>query len=170
MQIIRVFVLAIATILGLSACHEDDGVAPEDYVPHLYRFDIIDSYDQDTARPGYGDLALNPYLYDGLFEIFWQVNSLEDYRMTLRVNDRPSITTSLAVHSEVCGQGRWCDQGGSLICEYTSDYYLSCDNSGRLVDIVNLFSQVPDDLYLFLEVCDRDSSYCEYDYYPVRFE
>jgi hypothetical protein len=162
----------VLLIAALSACHDDtEAVHPEEYTPELYSFDLIDSYDQDTARPPYTDLALNPSQYEGMFEIFWRVNSLEDYTMSLRISDRPLISTSLSVHSEICGAGRWCDQSGSLICEYTSDFYLSCDNSNNPLDIVDFFPQVPpQQLYLFLEVCDNNSSYCEYDYYPVIFE
>lgn len=162
----------VLVMFALSACHDDSSaVHPEDYTPELISFDMIDSYDQDTARPPYGDLAINPFEYAGLFEIFWRVNSLEDYTLSLRVGNRPSITTSLVVHSEICGAGRWCDQGGNLICEYTEDFYLSCDNSNNPLDIAHLFPEVPpQQLYLFLEACDINSNYCEYDYYPVTFE
>jgi hypothetical protein len=164
----------VLLIISLSACHDDtEAPHPEHYVPELRSFDIIDTYDQDTANPPYGDLALNPLRepYFGLFEIFWRVNSLEDYTVTLRVNDSPSIASSLSVHSEVCGEGRWCDQSGDLVCEYTDDFYLSCDNSNNPLDIIDFFPQVPpQQLYLFLEVCDINSSHCEYDYYPVIFE
>lgn len=156
---------------GLAACHDEkSSVHPEDYVPYLRSFHMIDSYNQDTAVPGYDDLALNPYLFNGLFEIFWQVDSLEDYSVTLRVNDRPSIATSIPVHTEICGERHWCDQGGNLVCEYTSEFYLACDNSGDWVDIAGLFAQVPQQLYVFMDVCDRNSNYCEYLYYPMRFE
>lgn len=167
----RVSILVLCVTM-LSACHE--GETRADYTPELQSFDMIDSYGQDTARPPYLDLALSPSELpsgtEGVFEIFWRVNSLEDYTVSLRVNDRPSIATSLAVHSEVCGAGRWCDQSGSLICDYTDDFYLSCDNSNNPLDIASLFPDVPQRLYLFLEVCDSDSNYCEYDYYPVTFE
>lgn len=159
--------------LTLTACYDErEAVDPDEFTPELRSFDLIDSYNQDTARPPYGDLALNPDPdhYNGMFEIFWHVNSLEDYTVTLRVSDRPSIASSLSVHSEVCGEGRWCDQGGNLLCEYTSDFYLSCDNSNNPLDIASFFPAVPQQLYLFLEVCDSNSSYCEYDYYPVIFE
>lgn len=164
------FIVLILWVVNLTACHEADWVAAEDVVPSLRSFDLIDSYDQDTSAPSYAPLALNPYEYDGLFEVFWRANSLEDYTVTFWVNDRPSFRGAIPFHSEVCGAGRWCDQGGSLVCEYTSDFYLSCDNSAHEADIASLFSQVPQLLYVFAEVCDVDSDYCEYDYYPVTFE
>ncbi|QEY19029.1 hypothetical protein D0C16_13295 [Cellvibrio sp. KY-GH-1] len=158
----------------MSGCggesHAVDDPHHDDYVPELRVFDLIDSYDTDTAKPNHPALALSPYLYDGLFDVFWQVNSLEDYTVTLRINDRPSLTNSLKIHSQVCGAGRRCDQGGNWICEYTNDFYMSCDGSGVERDIYPLVSKVPQLVYLLLEVCDSNSGYCEYDYYPVTLE
>lgn len=165
-------------LLGVTACGGSSSAAhPEDYVPELRYFDIIDSYDVDTARDPRADLALTPFRYGGLFEVFWGVNSLEDYSVTLKINSRPSLVDSITIHSEVCGENRWCDQAGNLVCEYTEEFYMSCENSGQLVDILPLFPVdeneepiTPETLYLFLEVCDYDSYYCEYDYYPVLME
>ncbi len=142
----------------------------ENYVPELRAFDIIDSYDTDTAFSNHPPLALSPYLYDGLYEIFWDVDSLEDYRVTLRINDRASINGSLPIYSQWCGAGRACDQSGNWVCEYTSDFYMSCEGSTKEVDIYSLVKQVPQKVYLFIEVCDSNSGYCEYDYYPVTLE
>lgn len=160
--------------LAFSGCGGEsravDDPHHDDYVPELRVFDLIDSYDTDTAKPNHPPLALSPYLYDGLFDVFWQVNSLEDYTVTLRINNRPSLTNSLVVHSQVCGAGRRCDQGGNWICEYTKDFYMSCDGSSFERDIYPLVSKVPQLVYLLLEVCDSNSGYCEYDYYPVTLE
>jgi len=166
------FVIVVSTLFGVAACGGDVAVHdPEHYVPELRYFDIVDSYDTDTARDPRADLALSPYRYNGLFEIFWGVNSLEDYTVSLKINDRPSLVNSITVHSDVCGEHRWCDQAGNLVCEYTENLYMSCDNSNQLIDILPLFEQnPPQTLYLFLEVCDNDSDYCEYDYYPVLME
>lgn len=171
-------ILSIATVASLSlfmvGCGSDS-VAVDDhhhdnYVPELRVFDLIDSYDTDTAKPNHPPLALSPYLYDGLFDVFWQVNSLEDYTVTLRINDRPSLANSLIIHSQVCGAGRRCDQGGNWMCEYTNDFYMSCDGSTFERDIYPIVDKVPQQVYLFLEVCDSNSGYCEYDYYPVTLE
>lgn len=139
------------------------------YTPALRSFHILDSYDTDTYYSS-APLALNPYLYHGLFEVYWTANSLEDYRVRLWVNDRPTLTGSVLVHTERCGAGLWCDQAGSLICAYNSDLTMSCDTGPDVVDISYLFSSIPDDLYLILGVCDIDSSYCEYADYPVTME
>lgn len=167
------FSLLLSMLLGLSACGGSRAVDhPEDYVPELQYFDMIDSYGVDTALTPRAELRLSPFEYGGLFEVFWQVYSLEDYSVTLKVGASPFIDNSIAVHSEVCGEGEWCDQLGSMVCEYTEDFYLSCDNANQLTDLVPLFSDapMPQTLYLFLEVCDYDSFYCEYDYYPVLME
>jgi hypothetical protein len=177
MKLPFIAMLVILSTPLLTACNEEAYVASdyedpyEDYVPTLRSFDIIDSYQQDTALSPNANLALSPYVDYGFFEFFWRVNSLEDYTITLSINDRPDVQSSIPVHSEVCGAGRWCDQRGNLICEYTTDFYMSCDNSDKSADIAPLFSGVfPQPLYLFLEVCDKNSDYCEYDYYPVSME
>jgi hypothetical protein len=159
----------------LAGCDEDTTVvvAPVqvvNYTPELRYFDMVDSYGVDTAKPGNTPLTLDPYLYNGLFDVSWSVNSLEDYRVNIRINDGTGVSNSVLVYSEICGLNRACDQSGAVICEYTSDQYLSCNNSNRPTDIRLLFRSIPQDLYFMLEVCDLDSSYCDYLYYPVRMQ
>lgn len=169
--------LSITSLLlmlaGLSGCGGDTVVVDdphENYVPELRAFDIIDSYDTDTATPNHPPLVFDPYLYEGLYEIFWDVDSLEDYRVSLRINDRNSIEGSLLVHTQWCGAGRACDQSGNWVCEYTSDFYMSCEGSARELDIYPLVDQLPQRIFMFIEICDSDSGYCEYDYYPVTLQ
>lgn len=142
---------------------------PVNYTPELRSFDMLDSYDVDTRVDDHTPLALSPYYYGGLFEVYWSANSLEDYVLELRINDRTSPNDSYLVHSERCGAGLWCDQAGTLICEYTSDFAMACEGE-ELIDVSELFPNVPEELYLILQVCDIDSAYCEYDYYPVWME
>lgn len=166
-------VAPLLVCLALVACGGGGSVAVapgEEYLPELRVFDIIDSYETDTATPNRPPLALNPYQYDGLYEVFWAVDSVEDYTVSLRINDRATIANSLLITSQVCGAGRQCDQGGNWLCEYTTDFYMSCDGSVSEVDIYPLVRQLPQRVYLLLEVCDRNSGYCEYDYYPVTLE
>jgi hypothetical protein len=156
--------------LLLGACHEERAVYDDEYVPELRRFDMIDSYDVDTAVSN-APLALSPYEYEGLFEVFWKVDSLEDYRVSLKINDRNSIYNSIMIGTTICGEGKVCDQAGSWVCEYTEDLYMNCDTSTRNVDISSLFgSSLPKTLYLLLEVCDANSDYCTYRSYPVSME
>lgn len=142
---------------------------PVNYTPELRSFDMFDSYDVDTRVDHHTPLALSPYFYGGLFDVFWHVSSREDYILELRINDRASPHGSFLVHSEWCGKGLWCDQDGALICEYTPHFTMACEGN-ELVDISLLFPSVPRELYLILQVCDFDSPYCEYDYYPVWME
>jgi hypothetical protein len=163
----------VLMLAGLSGCGGDT-VAVDDpqqnYTPELRVFDIIDSYDTDTANANHLPLALTPYRYDGLYEVFWDVNSLEDYTVSLRINNRASIGGSLVVHSQVCGAGRRCDQSGGWVCEYTNDFFMSCEGSARETDIFALINKMPQKVYMFIEICDSNSGYCEFDYYPVTLE
>lgn len=160
--------IVVVASMSLTGCGGGE-LHSVDYVPELHRFDVVDSYGVDTAK-SHATLALNPYVENGLFDIYWEVNSLEDYQVNVRINDRPSVNNSYLVYSKVCGAGRACDQSGGAICEYTSDFTLSCNNSNHPTDIGYLFDEVPQKLYLILEVCDYDSTYCIYDYHPVVME
>lgn len=165
-----VLFVALASLM-LSACggsHREPAYE-EDYVPELRSFDMIDSYDVDTSTSN-APLYLSPYEYEGLFEIFWKVNSLENYRVSLKINDRDTLTNSITIGSTVCGAGLVCDQSGSWVCEYTEDLFMNCDTSVSDVDVEPLFNVIPKNLYLLLEVCDIDSNYCEFDSYPVTME
>lgn len=161
---------AILSFVLLTGCDEEVTPYEEEYVPDLKRFDMIDSYDVDTAVST-APLALSPYEYEGLFEVFWKVDSLEDYRVSLKINDRNSIYDSIMIGTTVCGEGLICDQAGSWVCEYTEDLYMNCDTSTRNVDISDLFGPtLPQKVYLLLEVCDANSDYCTVRSYPVDME
>jgi hypothetical protein len=153
----------------LTACGGGEREPVYNPTPTLVHYDIVDSYGVDTATSS-TSLAINPYLDNGMFDIFWKVNSLEDYRVNIRINDRSTPDNSFLIYSDICGANQACDQLGNVICEYTSDFTLSCNSSSRVVDIGELFKQVPQRLYMVLEICDIDSSYCAYDYYPVSME
>jgi hypothetical protein len=164
--------------LGVTGCGgseayiaPDDYAPPENYVPSLRSFRIVDSFFVDSSQSNHPSLVLDPYVDEGIFEVFWRANSLEDYEVRLSINDSPNFNGSILVHSEICGLGRSCDQGGNLVCEYTTDFYMSCGFGPREYDIAALFSgRFPQPLYLLLEVCDINSKYCEFDYHPVLME
>jgi hypothetical protein len=172
---LAVLTLGVFLLVGCGGSGRSAGVVyadnppPVNYTPELYSFDLFDSYDVDTRVDSVTPLALSPFYYEGLFDIFWQANSLENYHLELRLNDRPSSYNSLLIHHEICGEGLWCDQAGSLICEYTSDLFMACE-SEPLVDVSPLIQTLPQELYLILQVCDINSSWCEFDYYPVWME
>ena len=174
MKKINILIFAMMVLIagmGLTGCG-GGGVRVQsiDYAPDLHRFDIIDSYGVDTANSS-AALALSPYVDNGLFDIDWQVNSLEDYQVNVRINDHPSVDNSYLFYSKICGVGRACDQSGSAVCEYTSDYTLSCNNDNHPTDISSLFRHAPPQkLYVVLEVCNYSLTSCVYDYYPVAME
>ncbi len=155
--------------LILTACGGEEAERNFNPAPSLVGFDIVDSYGVDTCcsiKP----LTLDPYIDNGLFDVFWKVNSLYDYRVNIRINSTTDVANSLLVYSDICGAGRACDQGGNVICEYTSDFYLSCNNGRHPTDIAGLMKRVPQNLYLMLEICDLNSPYCTYQYYPVSMQ
>ena len=137
---------------------------PPDYVPELLLFDMVDSEGKDSAD--YGDIEYL-ILNESVFDVFWEVNSLEDYKVTLMLNDRDSPTGAIPIHSQICGAGRRCDQGGGWICDYLDDS-MSCEGA-RIADVYPLTRKTPY-LYLILSICDYDSAYCEYDYYRIIAE
>lgn len=139
--------------------------------PELLMFDLVDSYgfsgqfDPDVA------LAINPYEDDGWFEIYWEANAWDDYWVEFYVNDRPDWEDAVYFGSQMCGAGFPCDAEGMQFCQYDLDFGLSCDTGENLIaDISPLIYAIPQTLYVFLQVCDLDFNYCEYDYYPVLFE
>lgn len=170
--------LAIATLV-LVGCdesrvyvkheseHRYDG---DDFVPYLKAYHLIDSYGVDTAVDFETPLTLDPYHDAGIFEIDWRVDSLEDYEVTFLVNDRPSVADAIPVYSEVCGEGLACDQEAIRICQYYSDLTMACGLDEYVTDISPIIDELPEQAYAVLEVCDTDSNYCEYDYYPVWLE
>ncbi|WP_347332084.1 hypothetical protein [Marinimicrobium locisalis] len=169
----------LAAMVALAGCderqvHADHGSDHEhhgdDFVPYLKAYHLIDSYGVDTAVDYETALTLDPYHDAGIFEIDWQVNSLEDYQVSFRMNDRPSLSGSIPVYTEICGAGLPCDQDAIRICQYYSDLTMACGLDEYITDISPLIEELPQKAYAVLEVCDTDSSYCEYDYYPVWLE
>lgn len=164
----NVFIVFFCALL--SACGGDEEeVRALNPAPSLVSFDVVDSYGVDTANSR-KSLVIDPYINNGLFDVFWRANSLEDYRVNILINSTPDTRNSIRVYSEICGLGRACDQGGGVICEYTPDFYLSCNNARNPTDIVGLIKRVPQSAYLILEVCDLDTPFCSYRYHPVAMQ
>lgn len=176
-------ITAATATLALAACgydsvevHTDasDVVVEHHYdplPPSLDAFFIVDSYgispefDPDIA------LAVNPYLDDGWFELEWIVDSWDDYWVEFYVNDRPDWDGAVYAGSQFCGLGQSCDEDGLQFCRYDTQFGLYCDTGEELTaDLGPLVYVIPQTLYVFLQVCDTEFIYCEYDYYPVLFE
>jgi hypothetical protein len=158
----------VFTLLVVSGCGGSSSSRAvehhEEYVPELLLFDIVDSEGRDSADAAYKDYYI---LEESVFDIFWEVNSLEDYTVTLMLNDSDSPVGAIPIHSQICGAGRRCDQGGGWICDYM-DNSMSCDGM-NITDVYGKTRKTPY-LYLILSICDYDSRYCEYDRYPVIVE
>ncbi len=167
---------AMVTLAGCDESHvyvqheSEDHHSGDDFVPYLKAYHLIDSYGIDTAVDYETPLTLDPYYDAGIFEIDWQVNSLEDYQVSFRMNDRPTVVDSIPVYTEICGAGLPCDQDAIRICQYYSDLTMACGLDDYVTDISPLIDEFPEKSYAVLEVCDIDSNYCEYDYYPVWLE
>ena len=159
------FLMIMVACLVLTACGGSSGraveVRPVNYEPSIVSFDMTDSYGVDTATSNWA-LEIDPYIDDGLFDLRWRVNSLEDYEANILVNSRPTSQGSILIYSDVCGAGLSCDQADDLICQYTEDSTLSCGR-GPVVSIKSM----PVDLYLIFQVCDLNPYYCYERSYPV---
>jgi hypothetical protein len=158
-------------VLLLAGCGGGGGEAERVYnpTPIFKSFSVVDSYGVDSSlssRP----LAINPYQDDGLFDVFWWVTSTQDYQVNLYLNDRDALGGAIRVYSDVCGSNGRCGGDGNAICQYTSDFYMACNDDRKETDIASLFSQVPQQMFLLLEVCDIDSPFCTLRSLPVVME
>ncbi len=177
--------LLAAIVLFLTGCgethiHNEDTSAymyiEPDYTAQLDEFHIIDSFNistEDTATA-----ILDPYIDDGVFDIYWSVNSTRDYIVEYYVNDIPSINGSVFIDAEICGAGLPCNnRGGDSFCQYYADFSLSCsvatpiyhDVSSAFTPVLidHLITSIPQTLYFILQICDEETPTCEYDYKPV---
>ncbi len=163
--------------LGLAAC-DSSSEAPRHYYssgPELLDFHIIDSFKVDSLEDYVTPLALDPYEYDGWFDLFWYVDSDWDYIVAVGVNDRPTMNGATIVAVDFCGVDSPCDSLGTYLCQYTEDYYVGCgfgeiearSNQKSISHLLNLSQELPQRVYLVLEVCDADGGGCEYDPLPV---
>ena len=154
--------------------HYYNDIPSTNYVPYLEEFNMVDSYGEDTYDYLYPAPAISPYVDNGLFEVYWFVDSVEDYIVEYRINTSPSVEDSRLINSDICGAGLACDQDGLQFCQYFDDFTITCDSNDNndfyLIDISDMIFTVPQTLYLILQVCDIDSYVCEYDYLPVLME
>lgn len=159
----------------LAACGEEESYYVDDAIPELISFNMVDSYRTNSDIEPDVELRVSPYIDDGEFELFWEVNPDIRYRAELFINDRPNLANAISLTTSWCGPGRDCRNFSYQYCEYQSDLRLQCaapeqNSPVRDVDISPLFDDIPEALYMMLEVCDRDIFYCEYQSLPVVFE
>jgi hypothetical protein len=172
-------ILLCSFAVVLSACQTDEYYAHEHAhesdIPELEAFNIVDSYRTNSEfEPGI-PLRISPYVDNGEFELFWELEKNVRYRAELFINDTPQLENAILVTSTWCGPDQNCGQFSYQYCEYQSNLRLQCaaperNNTVRDIDISPLFEELPDTLYLSLEVCDQDLLYCEYQSRAVEFE
>lgn len=163
--------------ISLTACHDSQvhviAHADTHYDnPQIRDFSVVDSFGDDSNHPPRGGLVLDPYVDDGLFELYWDVGSFADYTVNLYINDAPDLRGAIRIGTDYCGPGQACDDYGMQICEYSLDFYVGCgidlyDAHNHAKSIDALLWQVPEKLYLSIEVCPVTGGVCEFDSVPV---
>lgn len=159
----------------VSAAHTNQ---PVYYPPELEEFHILDSMLVSTADSDFTETIIDPYIDDGIFDIYWYVNSDADYIVEYFINDIPSMNGSRFIDAEFCGVGLPCDNyEGAGFCQYYTDFSISCSVETPAYTDVNsilepvyfndLIVTVPQTMYFILQVCDADTLECEYDYRPM---
>lgn len=156
-------------MFALTACGSSAApaqVVVYDEQPHLQDFQIVDSYGAQSS-PIYTPI-LDPFIDDGLFDVYWGAQSFYDYWVTVSINDRPGMADSLILSEELCGYDYSCDYDGTQLCVFDSDYYMGCgadlyEAELNMVDILELIPVVdaPTPLYINIEVCDESGWLCE---------
>lgn len=172
--------LLLSVFLFMAGCNETSVAYHEETVVHykpvlyLEEFSIVDSYLTYSAESD-SPLYLDPEIDDGFFEIYWAATSSDDYRVTLSVNREPTADGAVVLSTEVCGPGLSCDEIGSNVCRYTSDFFLGCgiddfEANANARDVNHLFLSVPEILFMNIEVCDYSRRSCIVDSIPVSAE
>lgn len=170
MKYLRLLLIVVVVLGVASGCRKRVEVVEDDPSPPavaLYEYGLIDSYGVDSELYPEEPLTVDPYVDEGLFEVYWEATANKHYTFYLSVGDTRDIDDSDVVYSESCGPGRSCGRTGYAICAYSTDFYVSCD-SEDWADIAHFFDQVPERLYVFAEVCDTFT--CNYDRRAVYFE
>lgn len=163
------FVLPLLAIL-LGGCDSTTVVHAVDNDTgnlRLEGFFLVDSFGTSNEYSAV-QLELDPYHNDGVFDLYWDVDSYYDYSVTISVNDRPDIYGATILSSEVCGPDLWCDYTGQQICQYFEDYTMGCgldlwEAEQYRESVDHLVETEPDTLFINIEVCDEVDYYCELD-------
>jgi hypothetical protein len=80
------------------------------------------------------------------------------------------VAGSRLIDAEMCGQCLSIDDGGYQFCRNAPDFTLACDvyfqayegvnSSLEPVDMSDLVFDLPEILYLVMQICDTESNYC----------
>lgn len=164
--------LSVLALFGCDRGGPDHHPVDVVHGPELYGFHMIDSFNVNSETDHVTPLELDPEIDGGLFDLFWYVESDQDYEVRIGVNDRPIMSGATIVATDICGWELPCDQDGSYICEYTLDGEIGCgldldEADYNLKSINHLLEFYPQELYLNIEVCGLDVYSCEVSSLPV---
>lgn len=164
------YITLVAAVFLLAGCNESHHQGGHSNPPpppppqQMDKFAMVDSFGIDSGIDKNTPLELDPYYYDGIFEIYWDVTRASSYDFFLSVGPTADINDSVTVYAEYCGPGEICGVSGYAICQYTADFTLGCADQPS-VDVYDVFYEVPQTLHFFAEACGMDG--CSYRRLPV---
>ncbi len=171
------FMLALALIgcHGSSDYHQD-----HESTVSLVDIDVVDSYGNSGEDNYHTPLSINPYLNNGVFDIYWLTYSSEPYYVEFLVGGTPNIHHANLVYTQICDGEldltSGCGELASQSCFYTPALELLCGGLEQAyrgfhgTNIGNLIYGLPQQLYFFVQVCEEYGDECEYDYRKIVFE
>ena len=160
------YVLLLILCAVFSACDGYTTVSSASGEPQLQQFHVVDSYGYSTDDRYVSSSAIDPYVNDGLFEVYWYARSFYDYWVTVSINRYDHLAGGIILSEELCGYDYSCDYDGMQLCEYNSDGTMGCgadlsEVHYNTVSIDPLLHRYPDYLYLNIEICDDSGWSCE---------
>lgn len=176
------FFSLLLIIFALAACDEHHHQEAFIERPSIYSWEIVDSFGHSNigySHNGHGeyhrDLLIDSTIDHGYFELWWDVDSYDDYSATIYINDYPGLIGAYQLESTYCGYGLSCDNEGFAYCEYYSgsrdEISCSAKNYNQpFVDVTSIFSHHPSELYLIIEACNSHSGYCSSETQRVAFD
>ena len=166
--------LIAASMLVLAGC----GATSSSDDPELNDFGIIDTNGNDSATTAEDDLQVDADINNGDFRIYWEVDTNDDYTIDVYINDDDDRFGGLKLFSDFCDPDDDCHEDQFLDCDFQNDLDLICedyDDNEVEVDITRLSDirdedDLPEDLYLIIEVCDPFGFDCEDQNLRVEFD
>jgi hypothetical protein len=171
------FSFLISTLLIINGC----GAVSSSDDPDLNRFDIIDTSGSDSATDAESELSIDPDEEniitvgnrEGEFTLYWDVDTDENYRLTIRVNDDGDFGGE-ELYSDICDPDEDCHDEQNLSCDYTNDLNVVCedfDDNESSIDVERIANEddLPQDLFFILQVCDPFGFGCEDQSIRVEF-
>lgn len=160
------FVLPLLAMV-LGGCDRTTVIHKDNETLRLHGFYLVDSFGNSSEFSGV-QLELDPEVDDGVFELYWDVESFYDYTVTISINDQPDLYGATILSTEVCGPERFCDYEGAQVCQYFPDFTMGCgldlwETEHSREPMEHLMATVPYPLFINIEVCDDTDFYCELD-------